>query len=595
MSQYRFSPDIVSRGKGQSVIAKAAYNAREDIRDERTGETKRHAHRPGLEFAGIFAPKNAPEWMKNRAKLWNGVELQEDGTTRHATAQLARNIEVNLPHELSKDQRRQLVRDFVREQFVREGMVADVAIHAPHEKGDERNYHAHILLTLREIDGDGFSAEKARHWNSKEFNLQWREKWAELGARYLEKAGFAKEAERYSYGHFDKEKQRQIALERGDHEHAQALEGPATTHKGPQIVAMERRGMETDRGSSIKRESFTATQETAKLKQELATIERQIAALEHARTELPRETQAGQAKGKEWQTPTPEPVRTSPEYHFEDAARSVADPQPTPDAPSRLRGTSAAIWTAYNATRDPYRFAATLEEKGIRMAVVTKDEAERSKAEAEHWKAHGEHRPTYREGEFVAVNRQGDVYRFTERNTGQDQEAVQAFLTKAVFKGLASLDGTQQIVQKEIATRVSQRQARSSEIAAARLERAGIIHDKAPVNDNTRPLAQSADRMGKIGVRAGRKAMMIGGVALHAIASALESLFAPPTPKTPEQIKEEHKHREAAANENESAFAKYARDTEDERIRLREIDAARRQVEREQYERLERERGGRER
>src|SRR5664280_3077973 len=114
-------------------------------------------------------------------------------------------------------------------------------------RGDERNYHAHILLTLREIDGDGFSAEKARHWNSKELNLQWRDKWAELGARYLAKAGFEQEAERYSYSHLTLKEQFREAARRGDLAHADNLDREPTKHLGPQAAAMERRGVATER------------------------------------------------------------------------------------------------------------------------------------------------------------------------------------------------------------------------------------------------------------------------------------------------------------------------------------------------------------
>ena len=95
MAQYRYAAKIVSRGDGDSAVAKAAYNAREDIRDERTGEMKRHAKRIGLEFSGIFAPKNVPEWAKDRARLWNAVERKEDESKRRATAQLARSLELS--------------------------------------------------------------------------------------------------------------------------------------------------------------------------------------------------------------------------------------------------------------------------------------------------------------------------------------------------------------------------------------------------------------------------------------------------------------------------------------------------------------------
>ena len=215
-------------------------------------------------------------------------------------------------------------------------MVADVTIHAPHPEGDERNYHAHVLLTLREIGPDGFG-EKAREWNDKKLNLQWREKWAELDACQLEKASYQQEAERYSYGHFDKPKQRSIALERGDLEHAKALEGEATKHMGPHAAAMERKGKETERGAA-NREISSAAGGTASLKKELEQIEKELAAAEREDRVAP-------------QKPAP------------------------PVMPSNLRGTAAETRTAYNAKenfvsgRDPYQFAFALEKKGIYMKI----------------------------------------------------------------------------------------------------------------------------------------------------------------------------------------------------------------------------------
>ena len=398
MAQYRYAAKIVSRGDGDSAVAKAAYNAREDIRDERTGEMKRHAKRIGLEFSGIFAPKNVPEWAKDRARLWNAVERKEDESKRRATAQLARSLELSLPHELNAEQRRQLVRDFVREQFVRKGMIADVAIHRPHEDGDQRNYHAHILLTMREIGYEGFG-DKVREWNGKELNQQWRDKWAELGARYLEKAGFAKEAERYSYAQYDLKKQRQIALERGDLEHAHALDREATKHMGPHVAAMERKGVETERGK-IQREEFTASRELTKLKRELDQVNAQLREAERSAArpaksgglkrelaevdniirnadpeqlkrarlkiednqaqkqidDLNRATRynlkrdldeidktlrhAGAAMPRPEQ-PKSEPRRTAPELRFKDAAHQATRNAPAPNIPSALRGGTA--------------------------------------------------------------------------------------------------------------------------------------------------------------------------------------------------------------------------------------------------------------
>ena len=363
MAEYRFSAKIVSRGSGQSVIAKAAYNAREAIRDERTGQMKDYSRGKGLEFSGIFAPKNAPEWMKDRAKLWNAVELQEDGTTRHATAQLARNIELNLPHELNADQRLQLVRDFVREQFVRQGMVADVAIHAPHAHGDERNYHAHILLTLREIDGDGFSADKARHWNSKEFNLQWREKWAELGARYLVKAGFEQEAERYSYSHLTLKEQFRVAARRGDLAHAVTLDHEPTKHLGPQAAAMERRGVETERG-----QLHSETVEANKLRAELRDVEKQIEAEQQRQEQQQRETLPA-AERKQ-----PEPQR--------------AETRGKGDTPPALSKTAGEIRMAYSLTGTGQEFANALEDRGLFLSELTQADADHlNREERERLKA----------------------------------------------------------------------------------------------------------------------------------------------------------------------------------------------------------------
>ena len=100
----------------------------------------------------------APSWVYDRNRLWNAAEQAE--TRKDAT--LAREIVVALPHELTDQQRQWLVSDFVREAFVRRGLVADVAIHAPDRNSDSRNFHAHILITERTISGVGKPAEEIR-------------------------------------------------------------------------------------------------------------------------------------------------------------------------------------------------------------------------------------------------------------------------------------------------------------------------------------------------------------------------------------------------------------------------------------------------
>ena len=184
MAIFHLSAKVVSRGSGQSAIAKAAYNARAKLQDERTGQTKDYSRMNGLAFSGVFAPKNAPAWASDRQQLWNEVERREDASKRAADAQLARQIIVALPCELTGQQREWLVKDYVREQFTRKGMIADVNIHEPSGTGDERNHHAHILLTMRTVAPEGFGP-KVREWNSREQVEKWREEWERITNRHL--------------------------------------------------------------------------------------------------------------------------------------------------------------------------------------------------------------------------------------------------------------------------------------------------------------------------------------------------------------------------------------------------------------------------
>ena len=185
MASYHFTAKAVSFGKGQSAVATAAYNARTQLWNERNGsKTNDYSRANVAAFTGVFAPKDAPEWARDRGQLWNRAEAAEN----RKDAQVARNVEFALPHELTDQEREWLVKDIVREAFVREGMAADAAIHRPHRKGDERNHHVHILVTMRAVKADGFAAKKNREWNSRATLEGWREKVAILGARALERA-----------------------------------------------------------------------------------------------------------------------------------------------------------------------------------------------------------------------------------------------------------------------------------------------------------------------------------------------------------------------------------------------------------------------
>jgi hypothetical protein len=160
---------VIGRSDGRSALACAAYRAGERLEDERQGKTQDYRARSGVLASDIMTPANAPRWMNNREILWNAVERREDRSTRPDEAQLAREIVIALPHELDDQHREYLLRNILKEAATRKGMVADYAIHAPDREGDNRNYHAHVMLTMRRIDErdrDGFG-DKAREWNSK--------------------------------------------------------------------------------------------------------------------------------------------------------------------------------------------------------------------------------------------------------------------------------------------------------------------------------------------------------------------------------------------------------------------------------------------
>ena len=184
MAIYHLRATMISRSQGRSATAAIAYRVAERIEDRRTGLVFDYAARGGVDHTEILAPDHAPNWVRDRSELWNRVEEAE---TRK-NSQVAREIRVALPAELTHDERVELVREFTQAQFVGRGMVADIALHAPGREGDERNHHAHILLTTREVDAEGFTT-KNRDWNKVEVLEGWREAWARDSNAALERAG----------------------------------------------------------------------------------------------------------------------------------------------------------------------------------------------------------------------------------------------------------------------------------------------------------------------------------------------------------------------------------------------------------------------
>jgi ATP-dependent exoDNAse (exonuclease V) alpha subunit len=147
MAIYHYSIKIISRGKGQSAVAAAAYRAGEEITSDYDGLTHDYTHKNGVVHTEILLPGNAPNEYADRAKLWNAVEMAE----KNRNAQLAREVEIALPIELTQEQNLDLAREYVLDNFVSAGMCADICIH---DKGDG-NPHAHIMLTMRPLDESG--------------------------------------------------------------------------------------------------------------------------------------------------------------------------------------------------------------------------------------------------------------------------------------------------------------------------------------------------------------------------------------------------------------------------------------------------------
>jgi Ti-type conjugative transfer relaxase TraA len=184
MAIYHLSAQVISRGAGRSVVAAAAYRAASRLEDDRTGVAHDFTAKAGVVHAEVLLPDGAPAAWSDRSVLWNAVEA---GEKRH-DAQLAREVEFALPRELSRAEGIALAQDFVREQFVARGMVADLCVHAPLGEDGQPKPHAHVLLTMRQAGPEGFGA-KQREWNSTALLEGWRARWAELANERLASLG----------------------------------------------------------------------------------------------------------------------------------------------------------------------------------------------------------------------------------------------------------------------------------------------------------------------------------------------------------------------------------------------------------------------
>lgn len=177
---FHFSVKNISRSDGRSVVACAAYRSGEKLRDERYGKEQDYTKKTGIEFKNIYAPENTKKELLDRETLWNTVETIE---TRK-NSQLSREFEVAFPCELNQEQREKMLNELCGKIVERHKVVVDAVIHAPHTAGgsDDRNYHAHIMLTTRSINQQGDLDKKTREFNDngKQEVEHWRQQFAEL-------------------------------------------------------------------------------------------------------------------------------------------------------------------------------------------------------------------------------------------------------------------------------------------------------------------------------------------------------------------------------------------------------------------------------
>ncbi len=204
MAIYHAHIQVIGRSAGRSVVAAAAYRAAERLHDAKLGREHDYSAKADVVHSEILLPDGAParwhggetraETQAARSILWNEV----DGVERRKDAQLAREMEFAIPRELSRAEAVGLARDFVREQFVDRGMVADLNVHWAMGEDGQAKPHAHVLLTMRAVTPEGFGA-KVREWNSSELYEGVRSRWAELANERLAQQGHDARIDHRSY------------------------------------------------------------------------------------------------------------------------------------------------------------------------------------------------------------------------------------------------------------------------------------------------------------------------------------------------------------------------------------------------------------
>lgn len=229
MAIYGFDIKTISRLRGESVEKTASYILRENIPDEYLGRTHYYAHVKDLLYSDVLIPENAPPEFQDLRTLLAAIDRAE----KRYDARTGRVIRLTLPNdkEFSDTERIDLARSFVKETFVSQGMCAVLAIHeGRNDDPTKNNPHAHVLLTDRPVGPDGFCSKKNRDWNRTAQLRLWRKQWADAQNRFFKEKGVEIQVSHES-------------LE------VQGIDREPTLPLGRAATALERKGIETERGN----------------------------------------------------------------------------------------------------------------------------------------------------------------------------------------------------------------------------------------------------------------------------------------------------------------------------------------------------------
>ena len=194
MAIYHFSAKVISRARGSSAVASAAYRSASRLFDEKLNRHHDFSNKAGVIHSEVMLPQGSPERLNDRTVLWNEVEAGE----KRKDAQLAREVEFSIPREMDQQQGVSLARDFVQKQFVDRGMVADLNVHWDKADDGSPKPHAHVMLSMREVGPEGFG-KKVRDWNGTELLQEWREAWAAHVNERMAKLGLEGRIDHRSY------------------------------------------------------------------------------------------------------------------------------------------------------------------------------------------------------------------------------------------------------------------------------------------------------------------------------------------------------------------------------------------------------------